>query len=161
MTVLAAIDSAAYGQSASSDYEVYVPPFMSLTQLQPDRSANHPQTSADVALGSSLWLARTANPAGVTVNLRADQPFQNLNNPGAQRDIRLRMPFVIGFGWTIDTAIDQSDYAIGKPGAAVEASSTNAGFAWLPLQVTFITGDVNTLDGGTYQATVIGTITGN
>lgn len=149
------------GQVNSNDYEVYVPPYMSLVQLMPDRTSNHPQTSANVVMGSSIWRSLTANPAGVTVKLTTAQPFQNLNVPSVQRDVRLAMPYVIGFGWTIDTALDATDYANGKLTASVEASSTSAGFAWIPLQVTFLTGDVNTLAGGTYELTVVGTITGN
>ena len=156
------IAKSAHGQVSTNSYEVYVPPYMSLYQYFPDRSSDHPGTSANVQLPSSLWVARTANPEGVTVTLTTSQPFQNLTDPGVQRNAYLRMPGFFGFGgWSIDTPMDQTDYAIGKYDATVKASSTNAGFAWLPLEVTFLTGDVNTLAGGTYELTVVGTISGN
>lgn len=162
IVTMSAFVQPARGQALQQDYSVYVPPFMTLTQLFPDRTQNHPGTSADVPLGSSLWIGRTASNTGSTIRLATDTPFQNLTNPNAKRDAHLFVPGYFGFGnWSADTAVDQTDYAIGKNDAAVEFSSTGPGIIWIPLRVTFLTGNVNTLAGGTYQITVTGTITAN
>lgn len=167
ITIIAAAGSwppQVHAQSGDNFYTLSVPPFMSLTPLRGPQFRRHPNTSANVVFNNSLWWARTASSTGSTVTFATDTPFQHTTNPRYQRDARLRLPRMFvspGAGWQFDTQVDQTDYAAGDDIAMVQVSSTGPGVALIFLEVTFITGDVNTLPGGLYDVTVTGTISQN
>jgi len=154
----------ARAQSGDNFYTLTVPPFMSLTPLRGPQFRNHPNTAANVQFNNSLWWAQTASATGSTVTFTTDHAFQHTTNPQYKRDARLRVPRMFvspGSGWQFDTRVDQTDYEAGDEIAMVQVSSTGPGVALIFLQVTFITGDVNTLPGGLYDVTVTGTISQN
>jgi len=152
-----------HGQDAN-DYNVRIPPFMSIRALRPDQTQTHPETAGDITFTNSLWLARTASSSGSTVTFAIDHSFINQLNNSFRRDVRLRTPrmFVTrNSGWGFDTFQDQSNYVNGDEIAQVQVSSTGPGAALVFLEVTFITADLATLHDGDYQLTVIGTISEN
>lgn len=145
-------------------YVLRVPPFMALTPLRGPQFRNHPLTPADIQFNNSLWWARTASATGSTVTFTTDTVFEHTTNPAYKRDVRLRLPRMFvspGSGWQFDTQVDQTDYEAGDEIAMVQVSSTGPGVALIFMQVTFITGDVNTLPGGQYDVVVTGTISQN
>lgn len=152
------------GQSLSNNFVLTVPAYMELTALRGPQFQSHPGTAADLTFTNSVWWARTASASGSTVTFTTDRAFQNVADASKKRDVRLRLPFMYvspGSGWEFETNTDQSDYAIGDEIAAVQVTSSSAGVALVFMQVTFITGDVSTLTGGTYELTVTGTISQN
>ena len=109
-----------------------------------------------------MWLAQTNRPSGVSVVLQTDTPFVNQTLTTEVRDAELRIPGATGSGsWTVDTPLDQTDIDAGDPDAQVQSSSSGPGQCWIPLEVTFITGDPDTLVAGTHSLTVTGTISAN
>lgn len=151
-------------QSGDNFFTLTVPPFMSLTPLRGPQFRRHPGTAANLQFNNSLWWARTASSTGSTVTFTTDHAFQHTTNPVYKRDVRLRLPRMFvspGSGWQFDTQTDQTDYEAGDETAMVQVSSTGPGVALIFMQVTFITGDVNTLPGGQYEVTVTGTISQN
>jgi hypothetical protein len=159
---LAACASVASGQSEDTTYTVTVPVNMSLRPLQGPRSSDHPNTSGNITFTNSSWLAYTASTTGSTVVFKAETPFKVVSNPTLQRDVRLlvKQPFGSG-GWVRTVTTSQTDYAAGDLNAEVAVSSSGPGFAFIFVNVTFLTGDLNTLTGGDYELTLVGTITSN
>lgn len=166
LTTFAALQccSVASAQTLDNTFTLTVPPVMTLTALRGPQFQNHPNTAANVAFTNSVWLARTAASNGSTVTFTTDHAFQNVTAPSQKRDVQLRLPFMFvspGSGWAFDTNVDQTDHAIGDEIAMVQVSSQTAGVALIFMNVTFITGDVSSLAGGTYEVTVTGTISEN
>lgn len=159
---LATCVSTASGQSVDNTYTVDVPVSMSLRPLQGSRSTSHPNTNGNITFRNSSWLAYTASTTGSTVVFKTETPFQVASAPSEQRDVRLvvRQPFGSG-GWSRTVRRSQTDYVGGDLDAQVSVSSSGPGFAFIFVNVTFLTGDINTLTGGDYQLTLVGTITAN
>jgi len=162
LIVASQLPTTASAQSTDTTFTLRVAPRMSLRPLQGPRTANHPGTDGDLTFQNSSWLVSTASVSGSTVVFTTHTPFQLTSNPVHQRDVRLnvRQPFGSG-GWSVDLAQDQSDYSAGDLEAQVQVSSNNSGFAFIFLNVTFLTGDSSTLTSGTYGVTVVGTVSAN
>ncbi|MCA9047437.1 MAG: hypothetical protein KDA89_01835 [Planctomycetaceae bacterium] len=157
--------TSALGQTGGDQqYVLRVPSSMSIEALRDDQLRNHPGTTGNITFTDSVWYAQTASNTGSTVRLTVQQPFQHETVSSSMRDVRLRTPrmFVTpGSGWKFDKFTDQTDYVGGDLSAEVQVSSRRAGRAIIFLEVTFLTGDPATLQGGDYTATVIGTISAN
>ena len=120
-----------FAQSDSQLLRVLIPESMTLEQLRPDRTSTHPQTSGDVLLGTSMWLAQSNRAAGVTVDLRTNTPFIHQTQASESRDVELRIPGTTGWGdWTVDVPIDQTNVSGGDSDAEVRSSSTGPGQCW-------------------------------
>lgn len=164
LAVAAQSCSIASAQTFDNTFTITVPPAMTLTALRGPQFQNHPNTAANLTFTNSVWMARTASANGSTVTFTTDHAFQNVSAPSLKRDVQLRLPFMFvspGSGWAFDTNVDQTNYAAGDEVAMVQVSSQTAGVALIFMNVTFITGDVSTLAGGSYEVTVTGTISQN
>lgn len=150
--------------AGSQRYEVRVRSQLSLDILRGPQQQNHPGTSDDIVFDNSVWLARCTARPGCTVTFETDHAFQHTIHPQQKRDaaIEFRRVFAsFGGGWTIDKASDQTDYQSGDEQASIQLSSRRTGLAFILMRIRFITGDPQTLAGGKYRMTVIGTITEN
>lgn len=150
--------------AGSQRYEVRVRSQVALDILRGPQQQDHPGTSDDIIFDNSVWLAQCTSTRGCTVTFETDHAFQNTIHTQQRRDAAIEFRQVFGsFGaaWTIDQASDQTDYQSGDEQASIQASSRNSGLAFLLLRIRFITGDPQTLAGGSYRMTVIGTITEN
>lgn len=142
-------------------FGVDVLPFMSLEALRGPTSAVHPLTNANVVLSDSRWRARSSSSTGSTVTFATNHSFWNTTDGATKRDAILRLTRLQGpptGGWNIDVAQDQTDYTNGDEVATVAMSSMAPGMQMARMEVEFVTGDLNTLQNGNYELTVIGTI---
>lgn len=150
--------------SGSQRYEVRVRSQLALDILRGPQQQDHPGTSDDIVFDNSIWLAQCTARRGCTVTFETDHAFQHTVHPQQKRDAAIEFRQVFGTfwsGWTIDKASDQTDYQAGYENASIQVSSQRMGLAYLLLRIRFITGDPQTLAGGRYRMTVIGTITEN
>lgn len=148
----------------TSVFAVSVVPFMSLEALRGPTSADHPLTPGNVVLADSRWRARSSSATGSTVTFETSHSFWNTTDGITKRDAILRLTRLQGppaGGWNIDVAQAQTDFGNGNEVATVIMSSTAPGMQMARLEVEFVTGDVSTLKNGSYQLTVIGTISQN
>ncbi|MEP3478054.1 MAG: hypothetical protein ABJZ55_02290 [Fuerstiella sp.] len=150
--------------AGSQRYEVRVRSQVALDILRGPQQQNHPGTSDDIVFDNSVWLAQCTSNRGCTVTFETDHAFQHTIHTQQKRDAAIEFRRVFGSfgsGWTIDQASDQTDYQSGNEQASIQVSSRSSGLAFLLLRIRFITGDPQTLAGGRYRMTVIGTITEN
>lgn len=150
--------------AGSQRFEVRVRSQIALDILRGPQQQDHPGTSDDIVFDNSVWLAQCTARRGCTVTFETDGPFQHTVHSEQKRDaaIEFRRVFAsFGSGFNIDTAADQTDYQAGDNRASIQASSRRTGLAFLLMRIRFITGDPQTLAGGRYRMTVIGTITEN
>lgn len=148
----------------SQRYEVRVRSQLGLDILRGPQEQDHSGTSDDIVFEDSVWLARCTTPRGCTVTFETDHAFQHTVHPQHKRDAAIEFQQVFGTffsGWTIDKASDQTDYQSGYENANIQISCQRFGLAYALLRIRFITGDPQTLAGGRYRMTVIGTITEN
>ena len=93
-----------------------------------------------------------------------NQAFTNTTDSNYKRDARLGLATASSTGpatWTIGTSTDSTDYANGDGVATVTASSDKPGQASFNLSVDFLTVDAAQVAEGSYETTVIGTVTEN
>lgn len=170
MKVLAAVVALGYGQTAFAQtqddqlFVVTVPSLLSITA-----PANQTiDTTLDQTDGNKVftpagpvdhWAVTCNNSNGASVDLTALTPFIN---GASQRDAQLDL--AIGSGgpnWTVSTASDATDYALGDTTATVQAASSAPGNGGLALTVTFINTTYGDLTEGNYSMIVRGTISAN
>ncbi len=155
------------GHAQSTDtarYTVSIVPYMELTALTADRTANHTLSGGNIVFTNNQWFARTSSSTGSTIRWTTDHSFWNMSDNSYRRDARLRLTRLVGSatsGWQLDTIQDQTNTAAGDETAAVQVSSRRPGNSITWMEVTFITGNVPTLRGGVYEMTVVGTISAN
>lgn len=154
-----------YGQdSGAQGYEVRVRSQLALDILRGPQQQDHPGTSGDLVFDDSVWLAQCTSFRGATVTFTTDGPFQHTIHPQHKRDAAIQFRQVYGTfwsGWRIDKQADQTDYQNGDNEASIQVSSRRTGLAYILLRIRFLTGDPDTLAGGRYRMTVIGTISEN
>lgn len=107
------------------------------------------------------WTVTQTSSAGATVTFTTEQAFTSTISSSLKRDARLDLALASSdtrSGRAVSVASDQTSYASASEVAKVQASSTAPGSAAFDLTVTFVTGDVFTLEQGDYVTTVTGTI---
>ena len=160
----------ACGQDARV-YRVAIPNGLTLNALSSTQTSTHPLTATNLNFFNSNWFVNANNGAGANATFTAG-PFVNLSDSSFRRDVHLRLRaldnnsiisqiFGIQWPWQYETRNDRTRYASGDNTARVSLNSTFAGSAQVSIRVRFITGDVDSLAAGTYQTTVVGTITAN
>ncbi len=130
----------------------------------PDILVVHNGGNADEVFPPQLWEVRGNVVNGVTTNFEVMQPFVHSIDPTLMRDARLDIVISSTLGpanWIVSTASDVTDYQNGDNDALVQITSDFVGWAFVDLTVTFRTVAFAQLMAGSYETTVIGTVTEN
>ena len=132
----------------------------------PDVLIVHDTLDADQVFPVQQWEVRGNVLTGVTTTFEVLTPFVHSITPADVRDVQLDVAIASTLGpanWTVDVASDSTNIAAGPPDndALVQISSDFVGWAFADLTVTFVDGSFGSLLAGTYETTVIGTVTEN
>lgn len=124
----------------------------------------HDGTDNDQVFPTQQWEVRGNVFTGVTTTFEVMQPFIHSIDPTLLRDAQLDIAIASTLGpavWNVDTATDATDYLSGDNDAVVQISSGFVGWAFADLTVTFRTVLFSQLMAGSYETTVVGTVTEN
>jgi len=150
--------------TANLDFCVTVASLLSLDPPAAPAVIVHDGTSDDVTFAATAWPVLANDLLGSTVTFETTTAFTNTTSPTHKRDIELNLVMVSatpGSGWNITSATDVTDYAGSDETCLVSAESSALGNCLLSLEVTFKTGNPETLAPGLYCATVNATIAAN
>ncbi len=124
----------------------------------------HDESNADQVFPPQQWQVRGNVTTGVTTTFEVQTPFVHSLDPAELADAQLDISIASTLGpaiWTVNTATDATDYNGGDNDALVQISSAFVGWAFADLTVTFRTVAFAQLMAGSYETTVIGTVTEN
>ena len=125
----------------------------------------HDQTDNDQVFPVQQWDVRGNVLTGVTATFQVAQPFIHSIDPTLMRDAELDVAIGSTIGpavWSVGgTGNDVTDYINGDNDASVSVNSTFVGHALIDLTVTFRTVAFAQVMAGSYDTTVIGTVTEN
>ncbi len=128
----------------------------------------HDGMDANQVFPVQQWEVRGNVLNGVTTTFEVMQPFVHSIDPTNFRDVQLDIVIASTLGppitnWTVNVASDITDAFNGPPDndALVQISSDFVGWAFVDLTVTFVDGSFAGLMAGTYETTVVGTVTEN
>ena len=158
-----AVASAALAQSGSQKYTVVVPSSLTIT-APADVSLTHDESDNDQAFPAQQWVVKGNSLNGVSVSFATSQAFKHTTEPTYKRDLTLGLAVASSNGpatWNVTQASDTTDYVGSDEVATVAASSNGVGRATFDLSVTFITDSFGTFAAGSYETTVVGTLTAN
>lgn len=124
----------------------------------------HDETNNTNLFPPQTWEVYCNVPSGVTVSFSNQTLFTNILNPSFRRDISLGLSLGAvdnRTNWRIVEPQDSTNFATRKMTAQVTAVSDGVGKAELLLTVGFVTAEFGEFAAGTYEATVIGTVSAN
>ncbi|MEM6364520.1 MAG: hypothetical protein AAF539_07795 [Planctomycetota bacterium] len=164
LLLVAGLHSTASAQVTDSQtFTVNVPTNISIS-APVDLALTHDETDANQSFPIQTWSVIGNTVGGVTVSLAVDQPFTHTVDPTYKRDVQLGLALNSTSGpgtWTISQASDITDYGANDLAATVGAASNGTGSATFDLSVSFITDTYGSFAAGTYETTVVGTVTAN
>lgn len=164
VALTALISSNATAQITDSQkFTVNVPTNISIT-APVDQAITHDETDSNQSFPLQTWSVVGNTVAGVTVSLAVDQPFTHTADPSYRRDVQMGFAIKNTSGpgtWTLTQSSDTTDYDANDLVATVGASSNGTGSATFDLAISFITGTYGSFAAGTYETTVVGTVTAN
>ena len=149
--------------SGSQKFRVVVPTSISITAPN-EVEINHDESDNDQSFDPQQWIVKANVTQGVNVSFATTTPFTHTTLPQFKRDARLGLSTASSIGpaeWEVTQETDQTDYANDDGVALVTAVSNGVGRATFNLAVQFITDDYGTFAAGTYESTVVGTVSAN
>ena len=130
----------------------------------PDILIVHDGSDFDQVFPPQLWEVRGNVLTGTTTTFEVLTPFVHSIDPTLLRDAQLDIAISTTLGpavWVVNTPTDATDYLSGDNNALVQLSSGFVGWVFVDLTVTFRTVSFAALMAGTYETTVVGTVTEN
>jgi len=124
----------------------------------------HDTMNQDQVFPVQQWEVRGNVVEGVTTTFEVMQPFVHSVDPLETRDAQLDIVIASTLGpanWTLDIPSAATNIGGSVPDAMVQISSDFVGWAWVDLTVTFVDNNFAALMAGTYETTVVGTVTEN
>lgn len=167
----------AYTATDSQQFTVSVPKRVSITAPTPsvtrtltlaDLTAAESTTTDDVAFAAQTWAVKANVKNGVKVDFDTN-PFTNTTHPldNIYQNAKLQVTKGTSTGpatWTLSTAsnVATTDYtSILNPGVRISYTSDRVGSSDFVVAMTFVAADLNAVTEGSYQTTVVGTVTEN
>lgn len=167
----------AYTATDSQLFTVNVPKRVTITAPTPtvtknltlaDLTAAELTSTDDVAMAPQTWAVKANAKNGVKVDFDT-LPFTNMTHPldNIYQNAKLQVTQGAGSGpatWTLSTAsnVATTDYtSITTPGVRISYTSDKVGSSDFVVAMTFVAPDLNAVTEGSYQTTVVGTVTEN
>jgi hypothetical protein len=166
----------AYTATDSQQFTVSVPKRVTITAPSPsvtinltaaDLTAAELTTTDDVAFANQTWAVKGNVKNGVKVDFDTN-PFTNTTHPldSIYQNARLQVTQGTTTGpatWSLSTASNAAttDYTSVTPGVRISYTSDRVGSSDFVVAMTFVAADLNAVTEGSYQTTVVGTVTEN
>lgn len=152
-------------------YQINVPQNITITCPETLVIINHDDTDTDQVFPTQTWEVKGNAQPGVTVTFQLTGPFDLIGGSGLNhqmRDASLDIAIASTQGpavWTGSAANISSDISGGTAPPVYTATSTGVGRAFFDLDMTFVNylgaNGYGSYEEGTYETSVIGTVTSN